>query len=78
MGDVILLFNTSRPQRLIELSNGTHMASRTLAEISPLTTAVPQLLYPEATALKCLFHQEKGTLRSPQRAWELWNRSDME
>jgi hypothetical protein len=34
MGDVILLFNTSRPQRLIELSNGTQMASRTLAEIS--------------------------------------------
>ena len=34
MGDVLLLFNTSRPQRLIELSNGTQMASRTLAEIS--------------------------------------------
>jgi hypothetical protein len=26
--------------------------------------AVSQLLYSEATALKCLFHQEKGTLRS--------------
>src|ERR1035437_1915568 len=35
MGDVILLFNTNRPQRVIELSNETHMASRTLAESSP-------------------------------------------
>jgi hypothetical protein len=34
MRDVILPFNTGRLQRLIELSNETHMASRTLAESS--------------------------------------------
>jgi ribosomal protein L16 Arg81 hydroxylase len=33
-GDVIVLYNTSRPQRLVELSNETHIASRTLAESS--------------------------------------------
>jgi hypothetical protein len=32
MGDLILLSNLSRPLRLIELSNATQMASRTLAE----------------------------------------------
>src|SRR5271166_1652654 len=31
MGDALLLFNISRPQRLTELSNVTQMASRTLA-----------------------------------------------
>src|SRR5271157_2106948 len=31
MGDALLLFNISRPQRLTELSNMTQMASRTLA-----------------------------------------------
>jgi hypothetical protein len=36
MGVVLLLFNISRPRRLFELSNVTHMASRTLAENSPL------------------------------------------
>lgn len=35
MGVVLLLFNISRPRRLFELSNVTHMASRTLAENSP-------------------------------------------
>jgi hypothetical protein len=35
MGVVLLLFNISRPRRLIELSNVTHRASRTLAENSP-------------------------------------------
>src|ERR1019366_2042966 len=34
MGDVFLLSNLSRPHRLIELSNTTQMASRTLAENS--------------------------------------------
>ena len=34
MGDALLLFNISRPQRLTELSNVTQMASRTLAENS--------------------------------------------
>jgi hypothetical protein len=34
MGDLILLSNFSRPLRLIELSNATQMASRTLAENS--------------------------------------------
>ena len=28
-------------------------------------TAVSQVLYPESTALKCLFHQEKGASREP-------------
>jgi hypothetical protein len=32
MGDVFLLSNLSRPHRLIELSNTTQMASRTLAD----------------------------------------------
>src|ERR1035437_10270865 len=36
MGDLILLSNFSRPLRLIELSNATQMASRTLAENSRL------------------------------------------
>jgi hypothetical protein len=31
MGDALLLFNISRPQRLTELTNVTQMASRTLA-----------------------------------------------
>src|SRR5664280_1095672 len=35
MGDALLLFNISRPQRLTELSNVTQMASRTLAGNSP-------------------------------------------
>jgi len=34
VGDALLLFNISRPQRLIELSNETQMPSRTLAENS--------------------------------------------
>jgi hypothetical protein len=34
MGVVLLLFNLSRPRRLIELSNVTQTASRTLAENS--------------------------------------------
>ena len=34
MGNVILLSNISRPHRLIELSNATQIASRTLAENS--------------------------------------------
>src|ERR1017187_4828531 len=37
MGDLILLSNFSRPLRLIELSNATQMASRTLAENSQNT-----------------------------------------
>uniref|UniRef100_E6QLL7 Uncharacterized protein n=1 Tax=mine drainage metagenome TaxID=410659 RepID=E6QLL7_9ZZZZ len=36
ISDVPLLFNISRPQRLIELSNLTHKASRTLAENSQI------------------------------------------
>jgi hypothetical protein len=39
---VLLLFNISRPRRLIELSNVTQMASRTLAENSPLITERPR------------------------------------
>src|ERR1017187_1083807 len=40
MGDLILLSNFSRPLRLIELSNATQMASRTLAENSRITKRV--------------------------------------
>src|ERR1017187_2340829 len=40
MGDLILLSNLSRPLRLIELSNATQMASRTLAENTPSTSGV--------------------------------------
>jgi hypothetical protein len=36
MGVALLLFNLSRPRRLIELSNLTQTASRTLAENTPL------------------------------------------
>ena len=44
------------------------LLSRTNTRLSvSMPTAVPQLLYSEATALKCLFHQEKGTLRSPTK-----------
>ena len=39
MGDALLLFNISRPRRLIELSNVTQMASRTLAENSRYATS---------------------------------------
>src|ERR1017187_10145616 len=41
MGDLILLSNFSRPLRLIELSNATQMASRTLAENSPCFQVFP-------------------------------------
>ena len=37
MGDALLLFNISRPQRLTELSNVTQMASRTLAGNSQIS-----------------------------------------
>src|ERR1035441_8587868 len=45
MGDALLLFNISRPQRLTELSNVTQMASRTLAgnsrSFSPRAAMLP-------------------------------------
>jgi hypothetical protein len=47
MGDVIVLFNTSRPQRLVELSNEAHIASRTLAESSQTLMAGKDRLRPD-------------------------------
>jgi hypothetical protein len=41
------------------------------------TTAVPQLLYPENNALKCLLPKEKGTFVNPRRAHEFWNCSNV-
>src|ERR1035438_8279064 len=46
MGDALLLFNISRPQRLTELSNVTQMASRTLAGNSRYYGVVRLLYHP--------------------------------
>src|SRR5664280_311770 len=46
MGDALLLFNISRPQRLTEFSNVTQMASRTLAGNSQ-SAAVQRWLKPK-------------------------------
>ena len=40
---MLLLFNISRPQRLIELSNVTQIVSRTLAENSQSSEVATQL-----------------------------------
>src|ERR1019366_5811578 len=50
MGDVFLLSNLSRPHRLIELSNTTQMASRTLAENSRLKQRIVRILVHEIVA----------------------------
>src|SRR5271166_779618 len=52
MGDALLLFNISRPQRLTELSNVTQMASRTLAGNSQCSDPARTGSRPEASGCR--------------------------
>ena len=78
MGDALLLFNISRPQRLIELSNVTQMASRTLAgNTHSAARMCAQLAIMDVSDLGALRERRAKAivLEGPANLYRMWDSS---